>query len=447
MKIFFTIILLSLSHTTIHAKTYGDMFNIVHRNKLYYSSYLFLKKAIIKGNKVDDEKVNDVLDLIHPSVFIHDFELDKFVSRKTSIDYAVAVRRFFLNDFRTAKIKLSKITPEHSMFIESNYFLGLIYLTEKKDELASKYFKRCVRYADKKKRTHFKSNAYIKTFKNRCIQQVSRIAFSQKDYSASLRILDYVKKTDYIWPRFLLDRAWAYYWEGQNERALGSVMTYKAPLLKRFMVPEANYLRALIYYEMCYFEKAEKIRNEFEENTWKFRGEAKSVSTNRLLKLISTKDEPSNPKDQFLYYYLKGYKKDIRYFSYQEADTQIDTEIKKLSRIKSLKQAKIFLNTLYYYKKAIKEDFKDFLKNLSDDYFLQINQMKKAFVKLDLMISLKKRENIAKNNSVKFKDEIEIKDLDKIQNIDEKFIWDFKGGFWADELGDYAVALQNRCGK
>jgi hypothetical protein len=212
------------------------------------------------------------------------------------------------------------------------------------------------------------------------------------------------------------------------------------------MVPEANYLRGLIYYEMCYFEKAENIYKEFNQTTWKYRNVAKTASRNRLLRLIVSKNEPTKESDKFLYYYLKGYKKDIRFFTFQTAHKKISAEIKKLSRVKSLKQAKIFLDSLYFYKKAIKKDFQDFLKNISEDYYVQIKQMRKALVKLNLMVSLKKRERIAKGNTGEFKEEIYEQSLARISNVDEKFIWDFQGGFWADELGDYAVALRNRCG-
>jgi hypothetical protein len=115
--------------------------------------------------------------------------------------------------------------------------------------------------------------------------------------------------------------------------------------------------------------------------------------------------------------------------------------------VKSLRQAKIFLDSLYFYKKAIKKDFQDFLKNLSEDYNKQIVQMRNSFVKLNLMISLNKRKKLAKGDETEFNDEFLEKSLSKITDIDEKFIWDFQGGFWADELGDYAVALQNRCKK
>lgn len=446
MKKLLLLILILTSFKAIGASTYSKMFNIVFRNDLYYASYIFIKKAVERGEKISDKKAQLVIDTIHPSVFIHDYDLDSYIGKSTALDFPVALRRFFLNDFTTAKKKLVGIKKNNTMYVESNYILGLIYLTENNQKRAETHFKRCVRYAATKKRSGIKTEQYISTFKNRCIQQVARISFAQKNHKKALKVLNYVRKIDYIWPRFLLDKAWSYYWSGDNERSLGTVITFKAPHLQRYMVPEANYLRALIYYEMCYFEKAEKIYAEFNRNTWNYRKYAKTASRNKLLKFIKSPTEPTAPGDKFLYYYLKGFKKDIRYFTYMDARKQLASEIKKLARIRSLSQARIFLNNLYYYHKAIKEDYQDFLKNLASDYYLQIRQMRNAFVKLSLMISLKKRKKIAQNESTKFTDSLREIDFDEIKDTEDKYIWNFLGGFWADELGDYAVAIKSQCG-
>jgi len=446
MKKYLAIILLMITANVMAASSYSKMFDIVFRNDLHYASYIFIKKAVERGERINDKKSQIVIDTIHPSVFVHDYELDDFVNKDGPLDFPVALRRFFLNDFATAKRKLAGISKKNTMYVESSYILGLIHLTENNQPQAEKYFKRCVRYAATKKRAGIKTEQYISTFKNRCIQQVARISFAQKNHKKALKVLNYVSKIDYIWPRFLLDKAWSYYWSGDNERALGSVVTFQAPLLQRYMVPEANYLRALIYYEMCYFEKAETIYKEFNRNTWNYRKYAKTASRNKLLKFIKSTHEPETPGDKFLYYYLKGYKKDIRYFTYEMAREQLASEIKKLARIRSLSQARIFLNNLYYYHKAIKEDYQDFLKNLANDYYIQIRQMRNAFVKLNLMVSLKKRKKIANNDDSKFKDNIKTLDFDEIKDTEDKYIWNFLGGFWADELGDYAVAIKNKCG-
>lgn len=419
------------------------IFKVAYKHKLYYSSYIFLKKSLLKNSKISLSQSNAVLDTIHPSVFIHDNELDQFVKTNNILNYPVGLRYFFKNKFKIAKYKLKRIKKNDPFYMEANYILGLIELTYKKNKRANQHFKRCVRFSATKRISGIKTKEYIDTFKNRCIQQVARINFENKKYNTALKVLNYVEKTDYIWPRFILDKAWSYYWTDQNARALGSVITFRAPLLQRYMVPEASYLRSLIYYDMCYFEKSEAIYKEFKNTTWKYRNRVKSYSRNNLLKLITTRKEPKNEELKFLYYYLKGFKKDIRYFSYKNAQRQIYKEIKKLSKIKGLKTAEGFLENLYYYRLAIKEDFLDFLKRIANDYYSQIVQMRRAFVKLDLMISLKKRKHIKSAQ----KRNVDILDLSlsSIANVKDKFIWDFQGGFWADELGDYAVALENRC--
>ena len=51
------LILILFSSAQVLAKSYADMFDIVYRNKLYYSSYVFLKKAVEEGQKIDESKV------------------------------------------------------------------------------------------------------------------------------------------------------------------------------------------------------------------------------------------------------------------------------------------------------------------------------------------------------------------------------------------------------
>jgi len=393
-----------------YTKTYADMFNVVYRNKLYYSSYVFLKKSVEINLKIKRSKSNKVMDIIHPSVFIHDPELDNLPNGRTGLDYAIGIRRFFLNDFETAEKKLKMLRKKNPMRFEASYILGLIHLRRGEYRKASTEFKRCVRLSKVKKKVSGRGEQYINTFKNRCVQQVARVSFSQKKYKESLKFLNFVEKDDYIWPRFIIDKG-------------------------------------LIYYEMCYYEKAEKTYKEFNRNTWKYRNVAKTASRNRLLRLILSKRIPTKKVDKFLYYYLKGFKKDIRFFTYKRSSRMIQREIKKLSKVKSLKQARVFLDSLYYYQKAIRGDFQDFLKNISEDYYHQISEMRSAFVKLNLMVSLQKRQQLSKGNTDKLEDTITTQELGDIANVSDKFIWDFRGGFWADELGDYAVALRNRCKK
>lgn len=424
------------------AKTYSKMFNTVYRNNLQYSSFIFLKLAVLKNEKVNSTKALRILDKIHPSIYIHDENLDKLKYKKTILDYAVGVRSFFQSDYRTARNKFNSISKKHPMYLESQYLLGILSLTKRNMKKASIYFNRCVKGASLKKRISKKNDDYIQTFKNRCVQQLGRVLFTAKKFKSALKIYDSIDKKDFVWPRLILDKAWANYWLNDKQRSIGGLLTFNAPVLRRFLVPEANYLRALNYYDMCYFEKADKIIKDFNQNTWAYRNIVKNASTNKLYKMAILKKEPKSKSDKFLYYYLKGFRQDVKYFTYFEARKQLSSEIRKLSRISSLRQARVFLEQINYYNKVLTSDFKDFLNSLSKDYYSQIYQMQNAFGKLKLMVNLNKRKNLRKKNKVESFNEIDISGIKKTR---DKLIWDFQGGYWADELGDYAVALKSRC--
>ena len=447
MKTVGFILLFLCASSTIHAQVFSKTFRLLKRNDLNYSSYVFIKKAVLNREALPTRQVEDVIDHIHPTLFIYDEELDKLKNFKSILDFPVGVRAFFQNDYSSAWKRLRGIKSDNNMYIESNYLLGLISLIKNKSKTAATFFTRCAQSSYNKKENSLKSEAYIGTFRNRCKQSLARLFYSAGQYQNTLKVLNTIRKTDYLWPKLLLDKAWTYYHLDQNARALGTVISYNSPALKRFTTPEARYLQALMYFEMCYYEKAESISNDFKQNIWKHRDIFKNNRNIKLLKLIFSKVVPSDADDKALYYYLKGFKKDTRYLSYVKSAVMLKKEIAKLKQVQSLSSAKLLLKYTKGYQRIMLKDFVDFLNVVVADYYDQIVKMKKSFTKIDLMIGVIKRKRLSQNKSLNLSEKKKSLALSQIPNTDDKFIWDFQGGYWADELGDYAVALRNRCVK
>ncbi len=430
-------------------KTYRGKFNKVYKHELYYSSYYFLKKSVMAGEKrIPTGMINRVLDAIHPAVFINDPDLDKLVSTPNQIDYAVGLREFYKGNHSVALSKLIGITPKSSMFVEASYILGLIYYGKREMKNSLRYFGRCVIKANNKKANKMKTEEYRRVFRNRCIQQVARIYFEQKNYKKSLRYQRMVEKTDYIWPRFIFDMAWNYYWQKDLPRVLGVLLTFKAPVLNRYMVPEANYLRALAYYDYCYYEKVEKIYNEFDEGPWRFRKFVKRYKDpKKLIRLMSSKRSPTDERLKFLHSYLRGFKKDIQYLTVIKTIVQIKSEVKKLKALGHNATARRLKKHLRSYLETVRIHFDRFLVSLVEDYNRQIYRTQSNFTKMRLTMGIKKRKLLFSKKELKFKDDLKNISLSEIKDTEEKFIWEFIGGFWADELGDYALAIKNQCGE
>lgn len=423
-----------------------DLATRLYEGGKYYASYTVLKKSITKNTKTEARILAyKLIDRIHPAVFKNDSDLNRLFNKLTPLNYAVAVRAFYLGDLRSTEKFLYHIKSDHPSFMEVSYLRGMVYYIKNDFKASTRSFKRCYLAAQDKRRNTLKTDDYIAAFQNRCIQQLSRIFFEKKDYQNSLKFLNKVTKTDFVWPRLLFDKAWNYYWTGKLPQTLGTLVSYKASYLKKFMIPEANYLRALTYYDLCYFEKAEKIYEEFLGGIYKERNLFRSMTTRDLKRIIfKSKKFKQTASDRFIISLLKGYRKDTKFFAFRSAMIRLKNETKLVGKYKSSELKKI-VPELKKYQAYVRLDFDNFLLKLTRDYYKQIEKTNKKFLRLKLALGIKKQKRIIKKSVAKFKDEFEDLDLSKIDNISQKFIWEFKGGFWADELGDYAVALRSQC--
>ncbi len=425
------------------------MFNLNLKHRLYYSAYIFAKKSIMRGEKyISREDIDLLYDSINPSIFLHDHELDKLQGKNTVLNYAVAMRMFATNKYNYSLKHLNKVKGNRLIFSESLMLKGMIGTITKRNEFAKKSYSSCIKSVKSKSKKSSLDKSYLGTIRNRCVQFLARIYFNEGNYKKSLKIQNLVKKEDYVWPRFIFDKSWNYYWLGDKYRALGSLLTYKAPVLRRFIVPEVNYLRSLIYFENCYFSKSNEIYKDFSKGLYKQRDIFRRITKKSLLNLISRKTAPKGEKYRFIYEYLKGYKKDVRFLRFKRSLRYLNSEVKRLQKVYGAKNTKRLLGILKSYKNVIINDFYAFLKNLSMDYYNQIEGINKAFVKLKLLSNLNNRKEIYnKDHEEEDVDSFLNTGLNKIDSGDRKFIWTFIGGFWADELGDYAVATKSRCKK
>ena len=72
-----------------------------------------------------------------------------------------------------------------------------------------------------------------------------------------------IEKSSPIWPEILFEEAWNSFYQGNFNRALGKLVTYKAPLLSYIYNPEIDALRALAYMELCLWEDTKNVVDNF----------------------------------------------------------------------------------------------------------------------------------------------------------------------------------------
>lgn len=248
-----------------------------------------------------------------------------------------------------------------------------------------------------------------------------------------------------------MDKAWAHYYLKDYNRAIGLTVTYKSPLLESYFFPEAEVLMALSYYNLCLYDDALKVVDNFYDFY-----QPKALA----LKEILGQNKKSNTYFLDLYYADPETRQNLNPFI-RNLITQTRKQVKFNLDLVSLKSAKEELALLKKLKN--KNDFTvhleanldstiTFISNkinyyIKKEIFTFINEIHKhsySMFNLKLELLSKKREEIYNSNSEKFN----LRDRGSEKNVNRKitqYFFDFNGSFWADELGDYSFGLKSKC--
>lgn len=351
-------------------------------------------------------------------------------------------------DLKNAIRVLSLVSSEHKAYALALHYKGIAYQLSDDPSQAITLFQDCVkeskRYANRgsdlqKKR--YSVNA------DTCRANIARSLYQEKKYKKALKYWNSIDKKSYIWPLTLIEKAWAYYYLKDYNRALGLLVTYKSPLLESYFIPEAEVLKALSYYRMCIYEDTDQVIKRFTEIY-----EPRSRKLKRILEKyrendiyffnLAVKSFDKLPKESFVRKLAISLFKNPRFermlSSYKAALNEL--KVIRGSKLRNKAVENYIKKSAYFVRRSIndyiKRNFFNFINEMhaySGELFkinLEIFRSKKNLVKKDVDVDKKSR----KRGSLKH-----------VRREEDQYFWKFFGGFWADELGGYSFGLKNQC--
>jgi hypothetical protein len=281
-----------------------------------------------------------------------------------------------------------------------------------------------------------------------CIIGIPRVQFAGAKFElAELNYLD-LPKSSYIWPEILFEEAWNSFYRRDYNRALGKLVTYKAPVLDFIFNPEIDILRAMSYLELCLWEDAKKEVDSF-YTTYSDDGQL-------LDTLISQKG-----KDYKYFFLLAKSTIDGR----ERANSLITKSLKSITSdptysemMRNYERGFIELEEIRKIRNASIKSF--LLENLKEALLLQRNQLG-AYVRRRLVVyseqlkksfegmSYIKLEILSNKKSTLYGKDLKSDryrgDILNLERNEKQYFWTFNGEFWADELGDYVFSLKSEC--
>ncbi|MBU1169316.1 MAG: hypothetical protein KKD44_07105 [Proteobacteria bacterium] len=261
--------------------------------------------------------------------------------------------------------------------------------------------------------------------KNDVRKTLARLMYEKKDYQRADDLYNSISNNIVFQAQNLLERSWAQYRLKHQEKAMGLLYAFKAPVYRNYFTPEYFLLKSFIYKDVCHYARAlgviDEFRDHYREALDDVYGRA-DLTENKVLLLALLGHRKINDLWRFL--------------------RLLDTEQARIENIKD-PLLKGYLEKLYALQ--IEETRREFKLLVEDKYEALANDLLEYEEKADLMayeIGLDMYQRVYQYH---YNEETDKKETVKRVGKHYQAFYPFQGEFWNDELNTYKVILEDKC--
>lgn len=361
------------------------------------------------------------------------------------------------------------VNSESHDYVKAQFFTGVSYIQLRKSVNAVKAFQRVKKAVDEGAKVE--DAARMRDLANLSMARTMYSASIQLDpetnvpqirqdaLSAAVKYWNEVDESSEYWLDAHFEAAWAYYMAGQYTRALGNIHTLKSPYFPRAFYPEADILKAIVYFFNCDYEKATVVvarfnrktvplKEELEKILKKYKGENQQEAFYKFL--IKVRDDEANIDEdveplvesalsdrqllrhvayvEFLENEQKHFKEAPAGFRTSSVGSYVSEQITE-ARTKAVKETgQLAMERYQRYVDEMGEHLRNGEKILIDITAAERNLIEEAI----------KEGQVSQAESEIF---------GVVNPDDEHFMWPFDGEYWRDELGFYRQEVESACGR
>lgn len=361
------------------------------------------------------------------------------------------------------------VNSESRDYVAAQFFTGVSYIQVRKSVEAVKAFQRVekavnegAKVDDARRMRDLAALSMARTMYSASIQldpETNAPSIREDALSTAVKYWNSVDEDSEYWLDAHFEEAWAYYMAGQYTRAMGNIHTLKSPYFPKAFYPEADILKAIIFFFNCDYESATTVVARFNTKTTpikekleailkKYQGENQEEAFYKLL--IQVRDGDANLDEEVRplvesalsdrellrnVAYVNDLEKEQKHFKASPAAFQssgvgqyIDTKTTE-ARARAVKKAGALAKARYQrYVDEMGEHLRNGEKILIDITAAQRNLLDQA---------LKEGQVSATESRI----------FGVVNPDDEHFIWPFDGEYWRDELGFYRQEVESACGR
>jgi hypothetical protein len=363
-----------------------------------------------------------------------------------------------------------RVSPQSKHFVQAQFFSGVSYVQLRKSVPAVKAFQRIqtaldegVKGVEDESRMHDLANlSMARTYYSSAIKlnpETNSPKVDEGKLSAAVKYWDQIETASEYWLDALFEESWAYFMAGLYPQALGNIHTIEAPYFPGSFYPEAQILKAVVYFYNCNYEAATTvvarfnkkyipIRDELKKVLARFEGEGQSEAFYKfLLEVQSGKADLSPSIRGIVETSLSDRQllRNIEYVKNLEQEGKLYEKAPGSFRTSGIGQ---------YVQDKLAEARQRAITNAGElakaRYRRNINQLEEHLrngEKILIDITAAQRNLLDEKLKAGQVSTADSKIFGVVNPDEEHVLWPFDGEFWRDELGFYRQVVESACGR
>jgi hypothetical protein len=465
----------------------------LYRMKFYQAAYAIFSEIAEKPNHL---KFNETLlwlsklatDLPEPADIVervgryNDEQIAKFNNSNQrdlfwQLNYLLGRYKYRNRQYEDALRLFQKVDRQSKYYVQSQFFSGISNVQLRKSVPAVQAFQRIVGAIDEgvegvEDESRMRDLAYLsmaRTYYSASVRldENNSPSIDTAKLSAAVKYWNKVDVASEYWLDGLFEESWAYFMAGDYSHALGNIHTIGAPYFPNSHYPEAEVLKAVIYFANCQYEDATVIVAQFQQHN-------QPIFDALNKKLASFKGD--NQEEAF-YKFLKDVRDDQTAKDGKTDRSGLDPKIKPIVEnalsdrqlLRNLEYVKVLDDEGVRFKakpqtfqtSPLGNDVKDQLQlardlavrnagQLARDRYQrnldELNEHLRNSAKILIDITAAQRNQldvaIAGGQVTAAESKANI-----VKPDEEHVIWPFNGEYWRDELGYYRQTITSKCGR
>lgn len=276
--------------------------------------------------------------------------------------------------------------------------------------------------------------------------------------SAAVKYWNKVDVASEYWLDALFEESWAYFMAGDYPHALGNIHTIQAPYFPKSNYPEAEVLRAVIYFSNCQYEDATTIVARFQKKYQpmyndlaavlrRFKGDSADEQFYKFLREVNDGKAELKPSIKHVVEQALDDRQLLRNIEYVKVLEKEEQRFKKTPN--------------QFQNSGLGADIKDALQLARDLAVRNTGQLGRERYQRNLDEMNEHLRNMAKiliDITAARRNQLDVaiaggqvSQAESKANIvrpdEEHVIWPFDGEYWRDELGFYRQTITSKCGR